>query len=96
VSATIEQDVPHPEDGRAGLAVSTPYSADWVDEIKELPADDRRWDAERKVWWVYCEHLDVVTALCVRHFGTVLVCGSGGESDRWVDANGEVEQGGLF
>jgi len=91
----IEPGIPHPEDQRrVGLAVTTPYHEDFVDELKSsLPVRDRLWvRGSEGVWWVAAAHEQLVTDLCVRHFGSVLVLGQDGESDRWVDAQGTHTQ----
>ena len=64
---------PHRDDDRPGILVQTPYSEEFVEELKSLPRRDRAWDSEEKVWWVAEAHRDRVQELVIHHFGAVEV-----------------------
>jgi hypothetical protein len=54
------------------LVVRTPYDPDFVQDLKELPASDRRFDPTRKVWLVTPDHGKELGDLVLRHFGVQL------------------------
>jgi hypothetical protein len=56
-------------DGRSFL-VKSPYSKDFVDEFKgAIPANERTWDGERKVWGVSRQMYTLTCELIRKHFG---------------------------
>lgn len=55
------------------LAVYTPYSPHFVDDLKaRVPASDRKWDGDNKAWLVAAAHGVMVQGLLERHFGAVV------------------------
>lgn len=54
------------------LVVRTPYDPDFVQDLKALPASDRRFDPTRKVWLVTPDHGRELADMVLRHFGTQL------------------------
>lgn len=51
--------------------VKTPYSADFVADLKaDIPSVDRKWDKEEKVWIVSRQHLATVQNLIVACWGS--------------------------
>lgn len=47
----------------------TPYDPDFVADLKSLPATDRRFDGQRKLWLVTPNHGQAVADMILRHFG---------------------------
>ena len=92
----VEWDVSHPETGRAGVALRTPYLGDFVRELKaELRhGEDRAWvpgeDDEDGWWWVSEDVGDYALDLVVHHYGETLVIREGGEEYR--DRGGTVSR----
>lgn len=82
---------------RPGVVIVTPFSQDFIDDLKDIPSRDRAWWPEARQWWVAEEHEADVIALVVHHYGeTILVDEDGGET--YLDANGNpsASQGGLW
>lgn len=55
------------------LVYRTPYMPALVAELKlQVPASDRRWDAEHKVWLVAPRHVDALVRLTEQHLGETI------------------------
>jgi len=55
------------------LVYRTPYMPALVAELKlQVPASDRRWDAERKVWLVAPQHAATLVRLTEQHLGETI------------------------
>lgn len=55
------------------LVYRTPYLPALVAELKaQVPAPDRRWDAERKAWLVAPQHVDTLVRLTEQHLGETI------------------------
>lgn len=52
-----------------GLEIRTPYDPDFVQDLKRLPAADRRYNPQNKTWVVTANHGQEVADLLLRHFG---------------------------
>lgn len=48
---------------------TSPYVAEYVDEMKDLPARDRAWVPDESCWRVAGDHEQAVLKLLHRHFG---------------------------
>lgn len=56
------------------LVYRTPYMPALVAELKlQVPAHDRRWDAERKAWLVAPQHASTLVRLAEQHLGETIV-----------------------
>lgn len=51
------------------VVVRTPYNADFVRELKELPYKMRKWDGDRRAWLVELALLPTVRTLITKHYG---------------------------
>lgn len=49
--------------------MTSPFDRGLVDEIKELPYNDRTWDASRKVWRIKYMHGSIIAKLVKKHLG---------------------------
>jgi len=55
------------------LVYRTPYMPALVAELKQqVPASDRKWDPERKVWLVAPQHVDTLVRLAEQHLGETI------------------------
>lgn len=60
--------------GRDGFLVRTPFSAEWIADLKQLlPSKDRRWWEDSHCWWVAAEHMETIEKLTLAHFGELEV-----------------------
>lgn len=62
---------PNPDDDRPGSLVRTPYDEAFIEAVKALPWQDRRWIAHESAWWVADEHMDRAKDLVIHHYGAV-------------------------
>jgi len=52
-----------------GMYLDCPYNADFLDEMKQVvPREERRWDNNKKMWWISDLYLDEVDNLLFSHF----------------------------
>lgn len=57
-----------PEEGGSWFYTSKAVE-EFVEALKELvPPRNRRWDGERKAWWIDEEYLDEARELALEHF----------------------------
>jgi hypothetical protein len=57
-----------------GVQIQAPYHPDFVDQLKAIvPAGERRWKPDRKVWVVASEYRSGVIALCRRCYDRVVI-----------------------
>ena len=54
------------------VVVHTPYNADFVRELKELPYRMRKWDGSRRAWLVELALLPTVRTLISKHYGSAV------------------------
>lgn len=83
---------------RPGLVVQTPYSADFVEDIKRtVPSEDRAWWPSALQWWVLEDYEADIIALVVYHYGETIVVTEDGD-EIYLDQNGEesARQARLF
>lgn len=55
------------------LALYSRYDRDLVDAIKQLPAGDRRWDHDDKVWLIDPRHGATVADIVLRVLGEMVL-----------------------
>lgn len=83
---------------RTGLVVDTPYSRDFVEDLKDaVPPADRAWWPDQKLWWVSEDHEADVVALVVWIYGETIVMDEGGD-ETYLDEHGNesARQGRLL
>ena len=68
--AQIVLGIPNPDDDRPGLYLHTPYDAEFVDRLKELPIADRRWVRHEGAWWVHRDYLETIRAMTMDEWGS--------------------------
>ena len=79
------------------IVLRTPYDEDFVEALKQLPREARRWDAQAKVWRVDLDHVSHVRDLMLRHWNEIAVVNDPDEGDHILDASGTIhQQFGLF
>ncbi len=55
--------------GEFGMYLDSPYNPEFIEEMKAtVPHEDRKWDPEKKEWWISDAWLDEVDALLFQHF----------------------------
>jgi len=65
-------DPPRWHPGKHGMYLECPYNKDLIEEMQSVvPSSERRWDMERKQWWVSDTYLDEVDNLLFIHFECV-------------------------
>lgn len=79
--AQVELAVPNPDDDRPGFLVRAPYHEGFREEVKGLPAADRRWVPHEGAWWVAEGHREWIERLMQDLFGHVEI----------VDEDGAIE-----
>lgn len=94
---TIEYGAHHPEDGRPGVFLRTPYDSVFVEELKSaLPWRDRAWLPSEGVWWVSDRHRQYAQGLLLDRWPEIMVVGAEG-GDYLLDRDGVItKQFGLF
>jgi hypothetical protein len=82
----IEQGVPGPRN-ETGFLLRAPPSAELSWDIEtEVGSARRSWLEERQTWWFAASYLDIVIALVLRSFPSVLVLGD--KEDRLLSRDG--------
>ena len=51
------------------IVVRAPYDKEFVEKIKSLPRDDRRWDASENAWIVDIDHEEEVVLMIKNVYG---------------------------
>jgi len=65
----MSQQQPEWQSAKEGMYLDCPYNQDFLDEMKEVvPREERRWDNQRKQWWISDAYLDEVDNLLFSHF----------------------------
>jgi len=60
---------PEWQSGEYGMYLECPYNPDFIEELKRsVPDGERKWDSDRKQWWISDAYLDEVDSLLFHHF----------------------------
>ena len=52
-----------------GMLLDCPYNSEFIEDMKrEVPSDERKWDNDKKMWWISDAYLDEVDALLFNYF----------------------------
>lgn len=60
-----------PERDRLTIGIESPFDSSVVDALNRIPARDRWWQKEKRVYWVAGRHLERVKALCLAGYDRV-------------------------
>jgi len=77
----------HPRDNGPGVWIHTPYSEEFVKEIKRIPSWYRAWAGEDSAWFVREEYAAQATALVIHHYGETIIAYPDG-SEEYRDRSG--------
>lgn len=63
--------IPEWQNAEHGMYLDCPYNEDFISEMKDVvPREERKWDKDKRMWWISDLYIDEVDNLLFSHFET--------------------------